>query len=762
VTPTAPLAEGWRQRQSRRGWIPYPPVPASSPGAQGPTDPIGVKVELFLGSGWVDITSYTLYRDGSQKVQITRGRGDETSQVSPQTCAFQINNRDGRFSPRNPVGPYYGLIGRNTPIRVSRLQNGIRRYRFYGEVPAWPTTWDISGNDVYIPLQAYGMLRRLRQGVSPTISAMARAYASMAAPLGVTAYWPCEDAATAVTLASGLPAGGPYPTSPISFAGAANPTLANFTGFLCSQPLPLLNTSVWTGVTPVDTVTGGTANVLRFLIAVPAAGETNGAVIARMYTTGTIARLELQYGTGGSLTLLGFDVNGTQLFTSGAFAFAVNGLLLRMSMELAPSGADVGWMFSILQVGAGGAEFISGTLTSASVGTAYQVVLNPNGTLVGSACGHISYQTSQDSLFGMLGPLGAWLAESPATGRFLRLCSEQNINATLNDSSAFTPNGETMGMGYQLPDTFPNLLQQVPDTSLGFLYESRDQLALALRGRVSLYNQVAKLALDFAQHQLSAPAPPVDDDANIRNDVTVTRVGGSFYRQALTSGALSTAQPPAGVGPYDTDYTLSIRNDIQAQYQAGWRLHMGTVDEPRYPQISINLRHSQFTGNLDLMNAALTVEIGDRITVANPPVWMPPDAITQVVQGYIETMGVWEHDITFNCSPEDPYHVAILDDAVLGRADTDGSTLAATYPLGTETSLLVATTGAQPASPLWTTAAGDFPFDVSVSGERMTVTNITGASSPQTFTVTRSVNGVVKGQTSGTDVRLWQPMILSL
>ena len=46
-------------------------------------------------------------------------------------------------------------------------------------------------------------------------------------------------------------------------------------------------------------------------------------------------------------------------------------------------------------------------------------------------------------------------------------------------------------------------------------------------------------------------------------------------------------------------------------------------------------------------------------------------------------------------------------------------------------------------------------FVKNVGGERVTVTNITGASSPQTFTVTRSVNGVVKAHTSGTDVRLW-------
>jgi hypothetical protein len=184
---------------------------------------------------------------------------------------------------------------------------------------------------------------------------------------------------------------------------------------------------------------------------------------------------------------------------------------------------------------------------------------------------------------------------------------------------------------------------------------------------------------------------------------------------------------------------------------------MGTVDEPRYPQISINLRHSTFTSSVDMMNAALTMDIGDRIVITNPPPWMPPDAISQILQGYSETLGTWEHDMSLNCSPESPYRVAVLEDTVLGHLDTDGSTLAGNYPLGTEATLSVATTGIATGSPLWTTSAGDFPFDIAVAGERMTVTNITGAASPQVFTVTRSVNTVVKPQVFGADVRLWQP-----
>jgi hypothetical protein len=186
---------------------------------------------------------------------------------------------------------------------------------------------------------------------------------------------------------------------------------------------------------------------------------------------------------------------------------------------------------------------------------------------------------------------------------------------------------------------------------------------------------------------------------------------------------------------------------------------MGTVDEPRYPGVSINLRHPSFTSSVDMMNAALTIDIGDRLAINNPPAWLPPDQVSQIVQGYTETLGVFEHDITFNCSPESPYRIGILQDSVVGVLDTDGSGLV----FGVSASATTLTVGTFAAgSALWTTSAGDFPFDITVGGERMTVTNITGASSPQTFTVIRSINSVIKSQVSGTDVRLWQPMILSL
>lgn len=73
------------------------------------------RVEMFLSGIWYDITDKVYQRD---PIQISRGRQDESARVDPANCSLTLDNRDGRFSPRNPTGPYFGQIGRNTPLRV--------------------------------------------------------------------------------------------------------------------------------------------------------------------------------------------------------------------------------------------------------------------------------------------------------------------------------------------------------------------------------------------------------------------------------------------------------------------------------------------------------------------------------------------------------------------------------------------------------------------------------------------------------------------
>lgn len=105
---------------------------------------------------------------------------------------------------------------------------------------------------------------------------------------------------------------------------------------------------------------------------------------------------------------------------------------------------------------------------------------------------------------------------------------------------------------------------------------------------------------------------------------------------------------------------------------------------------------------------------------------------------------------------------AEVEPGATSRRDTAGSELASGID-GDDTSLSVATT----TGPLWG-VTGDanmhFPLDVGIGGERIRVTAISGASSPQTFTVTRNVNSLPtpKSHAAGAPVSLWQPAVRAL
>jgi hypothetical protein len=126
--------------------------------------------------------------------------------------------------------------------------------------------------------------------------------------------------------------------------------------------------------------------------------------------------------------------------------------------------------------------------------------------------------------------------------------------------------------------------------------------------------------------------------------------------------------------------------------------------------------------------------------VTNPPAEYGPGPVDLLVEGYTETVRsrrVWQVDPT--CSPFDPWRVFVIGDALLGLIDTGGSTVRATVAAGSS-SLQVDVVG-----PLWVTGATS--LDLWIDGIKVRVTNIAGAASPQTLTVTPAT--VVKSACRG-------------
>ncbi|MFE6354385.1 hypothetical protein ACFVOO_16305 [Streptomyces rochei] len=88
-----------------------------------PEDPLGLRVELLIDGSWTDITA-----DVYTRAPITHQRGirNEGTSAEPASVPITLNNKSGKYSNRNPMSPYYGLIGRNTRVRLS-LPGGTPR-----------------------------------------------------------------------------------------------------------------------------------------------------------------------------------------------------------------------------------------------------------------------------------------------------------------------------------------------------------------------------------------------------------------------------------------------------------------------------------------------------------------------------------------------------------------------------------------------------------------------------------------------------------
>ncbi|MEV0115367.1 hypothetical protein AB0H77_19330 [Streptomyces sp. NPDC050844] len=77
-----------------------------------PDDPLGVRVELYLGGAWLDITGDVFTEN---PITITRGRPDEGAPTDAATCSFILDNTSGRYSPRNPRSDLYEVWAATPP-----------------------------------------------------------------------------------------------------------------------------------------------------------------------------------------------------------------------------------------------------------------------------------------------------------------------------------------------------------------------------------------------------------------------------------------------------------------------------------------------------------------------------------------------------------------------------------------------------------------------------------------------------------------------
>lgn len=607
------------------------------------------------------------------------------------------------------------------------------------EIPAWPPRWDVSGSHVWVPVEGAGILRRLQQGSAPLRSPLRRALTGAAATvhsgrsLLPVAYWPLEDAAGSQQAASALPGGAPLiPTDTIQWSSIAVPGSAS---------LPDWSAGAGHLVGPASGVTAGADWGVGYLVRF--GGTQSWDALRLTVEGGRWGELRLILSSS-AIAIHGVDADGvTEILSSAAINDDASHWVEIWSQAV---GSTVLHTLRVDGVA------VDTDVAPGAPGLPLTARLQRRGADT-AAGGHLGvWEAPTSAIYGhLIEPAMAAHAGEAAGRRFERLCHEEGIVAHIvGDPDDTTP------MGEQPIANLLSLLRECEEADLGILYEPREALGLAYRTRRSRYNQVVTLALDYAASEVAPPLEPTDDDRYTRNDVTAIRSGGSSYRYEVTEGPLSVQDPPDGVGRYDHAVTVSVHSDALLPDQASARAHIGTTDELRYPTVRVNLRALGEAGKDGLARAAAALDAGDRLTIADPPVWLGPDTIDQQVEGYVETLGPYGREIVLACVPAEPYTVGVIEDEILGRADTDGMELAADFDAGTDTSMSVTVT-AGPDPILTSTHGSMFDFDIKCGGVILTVTGISG-SGPFTFTVLQDpVNGVVRTIPAGTPLSLAHP-----
>jgi hypothetical protein len=148
------------------------------------------------------------------------------------------------------------------------------------------------------------------------------------------------------------------------------------------------------------------------------------------------------------------------------------------------------------------------------------------------------------------------------------------------------------------------------------------------------------------------------------------------------------------------------------------------------------------------------VRIGSRITIANPPEAVGVDDLDLIVEGWTETLTPYGWDVTLATAAR--RNRGTSASTAPGRYDSATTTTAASYAAGVTTIVFSTVSPAD----LWSTTAE--PYDVVISGEVCTVTNMAAATGirpvlPDRHRHPRATNGISKTLPSGSEIHLARP-----
>jgi hypothetical protein len=597
-----------------------------------------VTIELFYDGAWQDLTADD--EVFSDPIVIKRGQSDEGSAFRPCTIACSLNNASDKFRVSNPLSPLYGKAGRNTPLRVS-VGGTVRGI---AEASSWVADQDQDfrayppRGKAWVDVDAGGVLQRVGQWTEPLRSAF-RYFNDQIS--GLVGYWPMEDARGALLARSALDG-----TENVGMVGQSF-------GSQNSPPGGGTGVDVGSGsaagfqFTPgnVASTAGWEYSVAVYL------GDMESSVAWSTMTAHAMNGIHVSAfvsESDQSLDLQITDASFSSLFDttfSTGVSFRGRWVLWHMRCTVAAGTVTVG--VSWRGVDDPGWVGVSGTYSGTVTSDLYQAFVNlPPGSTYGHVIGaagapNLDSSGRFDAFLGHPGELAAV--------RFGRLLDQEGIGYYVSDGWA-----SSMPMGPQRPDPLPNHLKEIVDTEDGLLFDHGSELKLFLLCRADRTNQTPALTLTPAD----LPKLPAEatDDLGTANVVTASQHDGGDVTAIDDTGPLGTQPPPAGIGEKKQTVNVNVADEASDLPQvANWWLRRGTVNLPRYPQLTIDLNalnaQPSLIADIEAIDVGAVIEITD----------FREYTVRLHVLGWTETPGTHTRIITFTCAPDQQFNVGVLD-----------------------------------------------------------------------------------------------------
>ena len=672
-------------------------------------------------------------------ITLSAAGAPNASSPSPSQINLTLDNDDGALTAKNPNSPYWPNVVRRVPLKVGITWPGATDPPYEiltALVTGWPLQPLAGPRVVRVPITAVGRLRWLQRTGRVVQSPMSRTIASSSP----TVWWPLEDVTGASQGASGVAGGSPMTTGSVNSV-----VFGSVAGTGGTAALPdfssggTLNGQIWTSATSWR---------LEFVLKCPSVSVGGFA---------TALQIMPAAATGSPIDLWEFGVNNPA-DGGGYLQWSADGGSTSDIRSTNVTLDDDAWHHVRIDFSTSAGSYkaivtIDGV--SALTWTTARDYTPPRGIHPGGAFG-----SSNISSLGQLAIWAPWAgtvntfsafsgyAGETAAARVARVCLENGIPVTVIPST-----DPAQPMGAQGVDTPWNILAACATADNGTIHDAGPLGRLVYSSGAYRYNQAAQMTVTYNLSQINDGLAGTYDDQDLVNGWTYQRTGGS-------SATYDDVDSEAIEGVLVSQETVNAFSDAQLTDMASFRTHLTTFDAFRMPSIGINLRRSP-----EKAQSLLALTIPARLDPVGLPSPYPPDQMIQFIEGWSAELDKDRWLVDFVCRPYGPWVMGVYDTS---KYDSGSSTLNSSVAKGAGGDSVALSVATADPGDLWTLDSNEWtvgvrgPLYVYFDGEVGQVTNITGATSPQTITVTRGVNGVAIFHPAGREVHVYPQAVVAL